>query len=186
MRYFFGFLAASVVVIFLIVILASGGSSNGGSKIKSINLVDFSQDSSDISMFVDGPINALELHRQIKITISQDSRQLDIFEGYDGQKLSSISLSNTSNSYDDFLHALSVSGFTKAKNLNQNKTEQGYCPLGFRTVYELRNNQEQKLRLWTTTCNNVPATFAGQKTTIESLFKNQIPDYSKLTSTLQF
>jgi hypothetical protein len=186
MRYIIGFLITIGLIILLIVSLAGGGN-NGKQKVPSSQkpLDSYASTSALVRMTIDGPINAQQKHDQIRITVGKDSATYEHLNGYDGSVKEAHTYPNTEAAYDNFLHALSVVGFTNGDNAPALRDERGQCPLENRYIYELIQGNADVFRYWTSDCNK-PRTYNGLQTTTRTLFEQQIPDYDKLTSNANF
>lgn len=181
------YLLATVGVIFLLIvgIVIFSRSNRPQSAVTpdntAINLNDYSEnENASVQYTVAGPINANEDHRQIRITISASSRQIDVIKGYQGELLSRNTYSNNSEAYADFLEALRRANFTKERRIADNISPAAICPVGNRSFYQIIENSEDKMNLWTASC--VGGTFGGNISLTNQLFQLQIPDYSKITS----
>jgi hypothetical protein len=186
MKFFIG----TVVIIFLIligtVLLLSrrgGNSSPQGSTGKPVPVVitDYAGSSSEVSITTDGRIVDEDRHRAIRVTVSPTVRKIEIIQGYSGKVIDSRVYSNDKAAYEAFMYALKTANYTRELAKPKVTDDKGACPTGRRYYYELRDNAELIKRLWSTSCGDV-GTFAGNGTLIRSLFKQQIPDYGKITA----
>ena len=139
---------------------------------------------SSVTFVTAGIINGTEMHRSIRITISNTSRVLDIIEGYSGKVISTQSYVNNQEAYQEFLSSIYKAGYTTENPNNTNPEIAGRCPLGTRYIYTSSEIPNVPDELWTSTCANVAGTFGGDSNTINQLFRLQIPNYSKQTSTV--
>lgn len=161
------------------------GGPNGGqtsSAKKPIALTDYINDHSMVRMTINGRINSNEMHRVIQISVAQNETTINVFQGYEQNILKAQRYSNNFGSYDNFIHALYLAGFAKTRS-NRLPSELGVCPLGFRYVYELFDNNKQLLRTWSATCNG--GTYGGNANLTLDLFQRQIPNYGALTNNVQ-
>jgi hypothetical protein len=130
----------------------------------------------------DGEITAPEEHYSITISVTNNSRTINVYNGYNTGPIRTKSYANSQASYDAFYGALKNEGyFTSRDNIN-NLDRTSYCPLGIRYSYQAGNdiaapNQDT----WSASCTAKAGTFAGNKANVKTLFKNQIPDYSEVT-----
>lgn len=186
MRYFI----VTVVIIFLMligaVVLVSRNrnrSADDEPKAVPVNsvLTDYITSASEVRYIQDGKIVGDDQHRAIRISISDDKRELEILQGYDGQVIDRHLFSNDRAAYDVFMYALANAQFIAERKNVKVTDEKGVCPTGRRYIYELRNNDETVKRLWNVSCNTASGTFAGQSSLVRQLFQQQIPDYHKLT-----
>lgn len=179
MRYFVGFLITLGLIILLIVLLFSGG---GKPKDHTLPkpLSSYSTSDAQVSLTIDGPINAAQDHDQIEITVSKDNVTYQHLKGYSATSVDAKIFANDENSYDAFLHALEHAGFMSSDNREALKDEKGYCPTGNRYIFELNQDGNQLKRSWATSCGK-PKTYLGSLSTTLTLFKKQVPGYSELT-----
>lgn len=130
----------------------------------------------------EGEITAPEEHSTIVITISGNSRRIEVFRGYNTGPKRSESLANNNASYDAFYAAIKASGFFNERNANEAYGRDGYCPLGIRYDYQAGTDINMpSYDTWSASCSSKAGTFAGSKGTVKTLFKNQIPEYSTIT-----
>jgi hypothetical protein len=178
MRYFVVGLAVLLLIVFGIVIFSH--STTNTVLPKPVKLSNYSTNTnSNVSYVVDGPITAPETHRSIKITVGPQSRNLEVFSGYQGQVIVNQAYNNDSNSYGQFLAALDRSGFTRVRRSNVAGGATAVCPLSNRDTYQVSNGATTVMNTWSSPC--VTGTFAGNVSTVNTLFQAQIPDYAKLT-----
>jgi len=184
MRYLIGLLITIAVIIFIIIrLLAGGGSPPSG--VHNSDLVSLADTDSVVRMTVSNPVQAAETHREIQITVGQDSTDFVLYRGYDGSVVRSKSYEMNKASYSDFLHALQVSGnYTKGNDDPALADEHGYCATGDRYTYEIIDgdgNVDQ--HYWSTDCGS--KTFGGDADTVQKLFQLQVPDYFDLTGDVE-
>jgi len=144
-------------------------------------LAQYATTSAQVSMTIDGRVNGEDVHRSIRVTVSQYLRTLDIIGGYSGNILTTQSFSNTQDAYGVFLRAINDAGFLARNSDYKIDDERGKCPLGLRQVFELNDAGDSLSRLWSSSCSNV-GTLKGSRTSLQTLFKLQITDYNELTS----
>ena len=185
MRYLIGLLITIAVIIFIIIrLLSGGGSPTPGTDVT--NLVSLANTDSVVRLTISNPVQAAATHREVQITVGQDSTDFILFRGYDGDVVRSKSYETNQAGYSDFLHALQVSGqYTKGNNDPAFVNEHGYCAVGDRYVYEIIDgdgNVDQ--HYWSTSCGQ--KTFRGDADTVQRLFQLQVPDYFELTSDVDF
>lgn len=171
-----------LITVFFLVLNRPNSSSVTTKSSQKIVMADYANSDATVSYTKDGITNGEEAHRAIKITISKNSRKLEIYEGYQGAILQTNSFSNDQDAYKAFLAAIQNKGY-----LNQNKTKtstdiQGKCPLGLKYMFNTYGISGAPSFLWTSSCGIAPGNFGGNLTDIQRLFQLQIPDYSKLTS----
>lgn len=182
MKYIIGLLITAGLIILLIFLLVSGG--NGTKKVPKTakSLSSYASSQAIARLTIDGPVTAPENHQAERITISRDTATYEQFKGYDGQLLNSQTFLNTQTSYESFLRAIQIAGFTKGDNSEALKNDRGYCALGTRYIFEFQDaNGKQLERYWSSSCNGVKS-FKGNTPLNVTLFKKQIPGYNKLYS----
>ncbi|MEO8785009.1 MAG: hypothetical protein ABI221_01665 [Candidatus Saccharimonadales bacterium] len=184
MRYLLATLGFVLLIVVIIVLLTSSGShkvtTSGGKTIKLMSFV--TKPNAQIRYTIDGPINASESHRSVQISISPTSRNLTVLQGYQGSALVNQSYPNNQQSYSDFLAALMQVNFTAERSVSSSLSRQSVCPLGNRSRFEIIDGTKDVMDLWTASCSS--GSFAGNIPQTTNLFRTQIPDYDKLTSTV--
>ena len=178
MRYFIGFLITIGLIILLIILLLSGG----GNKNKTPTqqpLISYANSDAEVSVLVDGPVNAEQNHEQVRITVARDHVTYEKLSGYDGKITDSKTFANTGSSYDSFLHALQHAGFTLGVNTKALQDERGFCSSGNRYIYELAQDGSLIQRYWTSDCDK-PKTYLGDQATTLGLFESQVPGWEEL------
>jgi hypothetical protein len=180
MRYFIGFLITVGLIILLIILLFSG---HGKPKVAvtSKTLDSYASTDAQVRLTIDGPVNAVSQHEQIRITVDRDDVTFENLNGYDGDVVNSQIFANTESSYDVFLHALAHGGFTKGDPNPAARDERGYCPTGERYIFELTQDGDSLERYWATSCGS-PKTYLGNLTLTLVLFQAQVPGYDSLSS----
>src|SRR5258708_7038767 len=76
-----------------------------------LSLPDYSSTDAVVSLTNDGIVNGDELHRAIRISISANSRELDIIQGYSNNVIQKQTFYNTQDAFDVFLRAINGFGF---------------------------------------------------------------------------
>lgn len=180
MRYIIGLLIGIglIVLTFILVVRIFSGSPKVTPK--PIDLNSYSTTDTVMRLTLDGPIVSDQLHQQVRITVSRDQVLFESFKGYQGDVVATKSYDNNPDAYAQFLHALSVTGYTKG-DPKAAKDERGYCPSGVRYVYEAIGDGENILRWWSTSCGGSLGNFRGRPSDIRRLFTRQVPDYDVLT-----
>lgn len=186
MKYFFGFLV-SVGLIVLVIVLIIKGFSNDPKKTTQVPLSDYTNTSVEVRMSVSGPIVNDQEHHSYQITVDRNQTQLETKRGYEGTTLNTVTYSNNTEAYANFLRALDFAGFTKGTKAASNKDERGTCATGSRYVLEIVDGSKEIQRLWTTSCKG-GGTFSGNIEQVRQLFNAQIPraDFNKTTKGLRF
>lgn len=173
-----------LIIIGSILIFGGGGKKSTPSQSALKPLVDYAQTGSSVSMTIDGIINGDDTHRQIRITVDRSQRVLDIIQGYSGNVIDQHTFANTGDAYNVFLHAINNGGFLLArKGITANYI--GQCPGGERFIFTLNQSGTNLATRWTSDCGSNVGNLAGDLSTLEALFQNQITGYSDLTAELQ-
>lgn len=182
MRYFVGFLITIGLIIILIIMLFGGGGSRVEQEVskEAKSLGSYASTTAEVSMLIDGPVNAASEHQQVRVTVGRTAVVFEKFTGYNGQVVDLKSFENTEAAYSNFLLALESAGFTKGNKNRELADERKYCPLGSRYVFSIDEGATTIQRFWTTTCNDTQ-TYLGDTTTTVTLFKAQVPGYGQLT-----
>ena len=181
MRYIAGILIAIGLVILTIILIVKAFTGGGGAPApQQIDLNSYASTAAVMQMTIDGPINADQIHHQIRISVGRDKTTIDVLQGYEGDVAKSRTFHNNQKAYAEFLHALNVAGFTHGNSDPNIRDESGYCPTGQRYVYEALSGGDDILRWWKTSCGQ--GNFGGRSDVVRNLFKSQVPDYNKLTT----
>jgi len=182
-RYFIAFFVA-LGLLFLVIFLLFHSGTNKPKTPTTRSLVSYATTDAQVSLSIDGPVNADQSHQQVLVTVNSQDVTFEQLQGYDGSVVYSQSFANTENAYAAFLQALAHAGFALGNNSPTAKDERGYCPLGERYVFQLQQDSQTLERYWTTSCGGKLKTYLGfQALTIE-LFQNQVPNYRGLTKTV--
>lgn len=186
-RYLVGFAVVILLMITGIILIFGGGGPSPSSFVKIKPLPDYSDTYAQVSMTTDGRINGEDVHRAIRVTVDQYQRRLDVLAGYSENIVQTQTFSNTEKAYDVFLRAIRDAGFmVKKKGITGTAAdERGKCPLGFRYIFELNDSGDRLSYLWSSSCGKKLGTLGGSSSLLQSLFKAQITDYSKLTSSVR-
>ncbi|MGC1176530.1 MAG: hypothetical protein WA843_00505 [Candidatus Saccharimonadales bacterium] len=183
MRYFIGFIVTLGLIIILILLLVTGGGSKSKTSTAPKTLTSYVDTDAEVRLLVDGPVNADQIHQRELITVGRYNVTFQQMQGYDNAIVNTQSYPSTRDAYAAFLHSLQHAGFTNVKTDPKLADERGYCPLGNRYVFELRQNDADIERYWATSCGK-PKTFPGNTDMVITLFKAQIPDYDTLTQNI--
>ena len=177
MRYVFGFLVVVGLIIFVFYLILHGGGSNQSPKTNSF--LDYATTDTVMRFTQEGVLDYDQNHRSIQITVGQDQNSIAILQGYQGQVISSNTYPNNEEAYSAFLHALSISGFTISQK--SALSDVGACSGGNKYYFQIIDGSGDTIQnLWNSSCNE--GSFGGNVGKIQSLFQDQIPDYSKQTT----
>jgi hypothetical protein len=186
MKYFFGFLISIGLIVLVVILVIKGFTNNEPKKNTQAPLSSYSNTSTEVSLNVSGPIVNNQEHYAYEITVGRNQTTIETKRGYEGTPIETLSYSNNTESYTNFLRALDFAGFTKGIKSETSSDERGTCATGSRYVVEINSDQKQIQRLWTTSCKG-GGTFAGGIEQVRQLFNSQIPraDYAKITRGLR-
>lgn len=183
MRYFITFLIGIGLVVLIIILLirAIFGGGGGVPEEERAELTSYANSNVIMRMTIDGPVNSEEIHRQIRIDVSQFSSELRTITGYEGRVDSTARFDSNPTAYANFLRALDLLGYTQGDDKEEVADERGYCPAGRRYVFEILDGSEQIQRYWTTSCDH-KLSFKGDADGVINLFRAQIPEYNQRIS----
>lgn len=186
MKYFIGFVVTVFLVIFAVILLVGGGGKKSVTKLPatSKSLTSYATSDAAVSMTIDGPVNADQSHQEVRVTVSKSSVLYEQIDGYTNHVVNSKSYPNNSEAYANFLSALNKAGYTRGDTTAAIQDERGYCSLGNRYIFEVKQGGKTLQRYWTSTCGKTK-TYLGEKNLTTQLFKLQVPDYSKLTRNMK-
>lgn len=182
MRYFLAFLV-TLGLIFVVIILLFQGGGEPKTPLTVKTLDSYATTDAEVQMTIAGPINANQEHRQVRVNVGRNDVTFEQINGYDGGVVNMQSYANTENAYANFLMALQHAGFTKGDPDPKARDERGFCPLGNRYIFQIRQDNRDIQRYWATSCGN-PKTYQGALSLTITLFKAQVPDYGDLTQDL--
>ncbi len=180
MRYFLGFFATILLIFLLIFLLFSGDKKPKAPTGKTLD--SYAATDAEVRLTTDGPVNAEEQHKQVRISVNRQNVTFEHIGGYNGNIVKRQQFNNTENAYTAFLLSLAHAGFTRTETKPDPalRDERGYCPEGDRYVFELVQNDKDVLRSWATSCDK-PKTYLGAVGLTLDLFQAQVPNYSDLT-----
>jgi len=182
MRYIIAFFVA-LGLLFVVLILLFNNSGKPKVVITPKTLDSYASTDAQVVMTIDGPVNASEVHEQVRVAVDSNDVTFEQIQGYDGNAVNSQSYANTENSYKTLLLSLAHAGFTQGNNDPNARDERGFCALGDRFVFELRQDGRDIERYWATSCGK-PQTYLGSLNLTVTLFQKQVPNYSDLTQKL--
>jgi hypothetical protein len=186
LKFFFGllaFIAAVVVVVLLVVgLFRSFNSDETGNPVTSTyDLSDKTSVDTVARYTISGPIVADENYKQARITISKNTRTIEVLKGYAGKVEKTATLPNTEAAYTAFLSALRAAQFgSKREGVSTDPST--VCVTGNKFFYELALASEKKVDSWTSNCTFKDGTFAGNPQGTAQLFQAQIPNYREITN----
>lgn len=184
LRYFIGFFVTIGLIILLIIMIFGGGGDGNKAKVAKTSkpLVSYASTDSEVQMTIDGPVEADQTHKQVRITVDKSHARLEQINGYDGSVTSSKDYVNNQSAYANFLAALGHAGFTAGDTSDTAvKDERGYCPQDNRYIFELKQGGQEIQRFWASSCDK-PRTYLGMLRLTTELFEKQIPNYDDQVS----
>lgn len=176
MKYFFGFLASIGLIVFVFILIMRGFSGGNAKKNIPAPLTDYTSTSVLMQYTMDGPINADQEHKALRITVGQDQTKIELLQGYTQAVSETKTYENNQDAYGAFLRALDVAGYTKGNTDSSKKDQRGYCPTGYRYSYDIVDGSNTKQHFWATSCGG-QGTFKGNVNQVRNLFQSQIPNF---------
>lgn len=186
MRYFISFLIALGLLIFVIFLLFHSTNKPKQPQLPLTvqTLADYANSDAETVMTIDGPVNNVQEHWQVRVTVGRDNVTFEQLQGYSGNVTNMQNFANTQDAYAAFLKSLAHAGFTNGNKDPKSSDERGFCPIGERYVFQLRENGQDLERYWATSCGN-PKTYLGAFSLTVELFTAQVPNYGILTENLK-
>ena len=179
MRFIIGFIVAIGLLIVAFVIIFSGhGNTNETPANAPTKLLDYANTSKQVVLTTEGPVNANQNHKEVRITVGNTATTIDIFQGYEQTLLSTQSYANNTASYSDFLKSLDLAGYTKGDTNPKIADERGYCATGSRYVMTIKDGDHDTQRYWSSSCGL--GSFKGKTQLVRSLFQAQVPNYDSV------
>lgn len=186
LRYFIGFFVTIGLIIILIILLFGGDGGGGNDKKVQApktprTLNSLASTDAQMRLTIIGPTNADQIHQQARITIDNGGNTFELIQGYENTVTESQSYESNETAFSNFLHALSLAGYTQGDNDPKLADDRGHCPLGQRYIFEVIENGKTVSRYWSSNCGNKIKTYLGNTPLTLTLFQAQIPDYNTLT-----
>lgn len=139
-----------------------------------------------VSVTVRGPIVGDEDFRTYSIEVSPESRQLKTYQGYRDTVIDQKIVTNTAQAYEEFVYALDRAGLASGAELEGDRNDtRGICANGKLYEFSILKDGKSVKTLWTTTCRSAAGSLRASETILVPLFKDQIPDATKLTRKVQ-
>jgi hypothetical protein len=169
------------LVVLVVALLVKAIFGTGTPQIIPVDVGKYANTSATATLLMDGPTIINQDHRQIKITVSNTTNQIDIIKGYEGQVIDSRTYPSNSSAYASFLQSLKLLGFARGSKATVDY--RGFCPTGSRYLYSFNDGQTDLFTFWSTSCGG-QGTFRGNPTGVRQLFIAQIPasEYGTLTA----
>ncbi len=178
MKFIIGFLVTIGLLIVVFILIFRGGGNDAAVQTEK-KMTEYANSSTVVSLTTEGPVNANQIHKQIKVSVSSTETTVEVFQGYEQNLLSTKSYANNTAAYSDFLRALDINGFDNGDKDKALADERGYCATGTRYVMSIKDGDRDIQRFWTSSCGT--GTFKGKTSIIRSLFVAQVPDYNAQT-----
>ncbi len=184
-RYFVVFLIAIGLVVLLFISIFNGGTKQPKSnEFTSTTITKLSTADSAVSMSIEGSVTAPVNHNKVVVKVNKSDAEIDVYQGYDNKIINTKSYPNTVNSYETFLRSIYFAGFTQGQYNASLANPAGRCSMGSTYTYNIYLNGSTVQSYWETDCGGVSKTFKGSSSVVQSLFRQQIPDYNSISSNL--
>jgi len=136
-----------------------------------------------VRMTVRGPIVANENFHTYAINISPDARTMTTYTGYGGQQVDNEQLTNTTQAYEQFVHALDRANLMQGTSLSGDANDiRGICAAGYVYQFEVLQGQNSIQNLWTSSCQGSKGSLQANLGQVSRLFQLQIPRFSQLVA----
>lgn len=134
-----------------------------------------------VRMTIRGEITADEKFRTYQIVVSPTSRSMTTYASYLDQPIDSVTLTNNTKAYEEFVYALNRAQMMNGEPLEGDKDDiRGLCASGKVLEFETLHNDQRVKRLWTTTCKESRGSLKANSTKLSNMFLEQIPQGSDL------
>lgn len=159
-------------IVFLVnVIFNKGGVPRKEAK-ETVNLLTNPTANTKIEMIARGPVIAEEKHYEIVITITENSRKLVIYRGYERkQEYKKVELGNNSAAFHEFLRALDQNDFAKKQGKDLASTS--VCAGGNLVIFKIMDGDKVVHSTYTSDCKG-STNMAGKDKAITDFIMNQI------------
>ena len=138
-----------------------------------------------VKMTVRGLIVANENFRSYTVEVSQSKRVLTTYKGYLGEVIKQVSLPNSPDAYDQFIHALDKANMMKGQSFSGKEDDLlGVCATGHLYDFSVLKNGTLEKHLWTSTCRGSVGSLKANTQQLQNLFISQIPDHQKVVKDL--
>lgn len=187
MKYVLSVLGFIILAVIAVTLLVSTTGNRTGEKLEGDKVVSLSDHKAAGSVIYtsQGSIVGDDQFRQVRITVNQSERRVELLAGYNGRVEKEQRFANNAQAFDVFMDALSKAGYSLERESAVDGPN-GTCPLGRRFIYELRSGSENVVDLWSTSCGTKEGTFGGNATLVRQLFERQISEYNKFVSGVRF
>ncbi len=171
---------AGILIVLVVIAITSGLNSSKKTHKNLINVSDYAQSDVAVRVTTEGSINANEDHQSSVVTIARGTRSVEFYKTYNNELAGGQSFENNQASFEQLVYALQKAGYSTQTN-SQQDDERGYCPTGFRYIYEIVDGDKVIMRTWSDSCGDKDRTFGGNASLVRQLMRSQIPNYSSLS-----
>lgn len=181
----------AIVLISIAIFSIDWGGNNGDetTEVAAVNIADFATTDVEVQMAIRGPINADQTHEDMSITVGRSQTVGELLSGYQNSVVRTETTPNNETSYKAFLSALHNASFLARQTAPKGLQYDGVCAKGFRYTFTfIGNGNTVPPSSWTTSCSTKYGTFAGDFSTVKTLFNAQLPkeQLNALTDDSQF
>ncbi len=149
-------------------------------------LVDYAKTNSSVVFTTAGPIVGENYYREIRVTVNDSKREIEIIHGYNDRVAKRKNFPNTRSAYRNLLAALQREGFDLRREKAPDYDETGACSFRERYIYEIIENGNEVMRNWNDACSKTSGSSAAIINGVSSLFEAQIPNYNNITYSVGF
>lgn len=148
-----------------------------------VSISDYKKTGTKLRLKISGPTVADENRQELVFEISEGTRSVKLFKGYNGALVKEQVLGNNYNAYSAFADALYSAGFSSERVALKDSKYQGECPTGRLFTMEVEElNKGIVKSLWKTSCTNKTGSLSVNYSTILNLFRSQFPDYKAFSA----
>lgn len=130
-----------------------------------------------VRMNVRGAIIAREDHNEYSITVSPDSREISVYQGYTFDQIVGDSYGNSAQAYEAFVYALEREGLGEEREVSDDEADpRGACPTGKVYTFTVLNGGSEVESWWRGSCSK-EGTLDNRANPYVNLFHKQIPNF---------
>ena len=163
-----------------------GGDSEAPATTSELTLPEYANIDSSVRLTYSGSIVARENYHQIRMSVSDSGRTLEIIRGYGNKVIKRQRLNNTQEAYQVFLRTLYLNDFANAQDNELGDEASGVCFRGDRIVGQVFESGQQVQSLWAASCDKDFGTMDAKWRDVLKLFEDQFPDYRDFTRDFRF
>jgi hypothetical protein len=115
----FGFIILTIVAVVLLATTIESRNPNLQEGEKTVKLADYTDRNASVTYITQGRIVGNEDYREIRITVTQRERKIEVIRGYSGSILKQQTTPNTADAFEVFAKALDAAGYSREKNTPQ-------------------------------------------------------------------